>query len=139
MVSSTLPTELTLDQDNLIPDPYKIGLTGPGGLIAPRGNTTVYTFTLANIGDNADIYILTATSNLSWSNLNSIPMTLSLASGITRELTVSVTIPLVANPSAIDTLQITATSTGNPLLRTSVYAQASITRSTYLPLILRNH
>ncbi|MCL4301295.1 MAG: SBBP repeat-containing protein [Anaerolineae bacterium] len=137
VTSSASPNELTLDQDNLIPDPYKIGLTGPGGLIAPPGYTTVYTFTISNIGDNSDTYTLTGTSSLGWADLTSIPTTASLSPGQTRELAISITIPPTADISDVDVLRIAATSTGNPALWTSHYAQTSVMRFVHLPMILK--
>lgn len=137
VTSSASPTELTLDQDNLIPDPYKIGLTGPGGLIAPPGYTKVYTFTISNIGDSSDTYTLTGTSSLGWADLTSIPTTVSLVPGQTRELAISITIPPNAGMSDVDGLRVAATSTGNSALWTSHYAQTSVMRFVYLPMILK--
>lgn len=139
MVTNTiLQSELTFEQDQLLPHPYRVGLTGPQGLVGPQDYTAVYTFTISNIGDNDDLYTLTAQSSLGWADLTSIPSTISLPSRTAREFTVSVTIPSTASRNEVDELRIAAMSTNNPALWTSHYALTSVKASSiYLPLILK--
>lgn len=118
--------ELSLEVDEQIPDPYDVGLFGYSGLVAPLGSTSSYTFTLANTGENEDIYILTATSSLGWANLTSIPDEVTLAPMETQDFSVSVEIPPTANKDDRDTIKIIARSTKNPTLWTSFYVTMTV-------------
>ena len=118
--------ELTLEQDEQIHDPYQVGLYGPGGLIGIPGHSDVYTFTIANLGDNADTYGITTSSNLSWADLSLVPPTILLASGEVSVIEVSIAIPVEASVNEVDTIQIVATSTEKPVVGISVYVKSRV-------------
>lgn len=120
------PVELTLEQDRAIPDPYQVSVIGPGGLSAPLGYATVYTLTMANIGDEADRYTLAATSSLGWADTSSIPSSIQLGSGEVLTVSVPVAIPLSAAADDQDKLQFKVTSEADPAVWDTLLAVTTV-------------
>ena len=137
--TNNLPVEMTLDQYNEISHPYDISLTGSGGMIAPIGYTSVYTFTLTNAGENSDTYTINAASSLGWVDITTIPSTITLLSGESYDFIIDVAIPVTAKKSDNDTLKIIASSEGNPALWTSAYAITKVMNFIFMPVIVQSH
>jgi hypothetical protein len=132
--SSDVTGELTLAQDNLIPDPYKVAVIGSGGDIGMPGYTTSYTVTIANLGLSTDVYTITLTSTLGWANLTSLPTAVALAPGEIHDIAVPITIPLTATSADMDILRVAATSNSNPKLWSSHFLRTAVLNTLYLPL-----
>jgi uncharacterized membrane protein len=103
---------------------------------APSGRTVTYTLHVENMGNIEDTFEFSTTGN-TWLVDFSVP-SLTLASGASGDVVVSVHIPLGLQSGASDVAVIHATSQGNPLIS----AQSTLTTSVhnliyYIPLISR--
>jgi Carboxypeptidase regulatory-like domain len=137
-VKSSLPEELTLDDDRLLYTPYRVEISGPGGVEADIGITVTYTFTVTNSGANSDTYDVAASSSLGWADLASLPSERGLSPGADFSLPVTVTVPLDAPRGSLDELRLQVTSQNSPSLGDTVTARTVVPpRRVYLPLSLR--
>lgn len=99
---------ITFGEDAQQPHPYRVAVITSGGAELNPGDTHSYTITIENIGDNADVYTITASSSLGWDNLSTIPATLDIASHSNDSFVVTVTVPGNAAPTTQDVLDISA-------------------------------
>ncbi len=58
--------ETSQEEDAQLTTLYKVSVTAPGNAAVLPGSTVVYTFTVTNLGINADTYTVTVGSSLGW-------------------------------------------------------------------------
>ena len=98
----------------------------------------VYTHTVENAGNVADVYQLTWTSSQEWAAVILEPSPLDLLPGATGVVTVTITIPEGDVTGLTDRTVVTATSTANSILLATVVDTTMVPRTRiYLPLIMR--
>ncbi len=97
-----------LARENL--SPVQVTVASPGLTQVLPGEEIDLTFTVSNVGTQSDSYTLTATSDVGWGNLASIPGTVTLNALASIQLTIHVSVPS-ATPSGAEghfTLQATS-------------------------------
>lgn len=129
--------ELTHEEDAQLLTPYKVAVATLGNAASLPGSTVVYTFTITNMGTNADIYTLTTGSSLGWANLSGVPTSVALSPGASTNFQITVSVPNSVNPEVMDELAFSAVSQANPLVEDSAYSRTSIMRQVFLPLATR--
>ena len=98
----------------------------------------IYTHTVENAGNVADVYQLAFTSSQEWATVESEPSPLDLAPGATGTVTVTITIPEGGVEGLTDRTVVTATSSANAALFATVFDRTMVPQSRiYLPIILR--
>jgi hypothetical protein len=102
------------------------------------GTQVIYTHTITNAGNVADIYQLTWFSTQEWAAVTAKPVPLDLLPGATGTVTVTITIPGAGVAGLADRTVVTATSTVNAILFATVVDDTTVPLfRLYLPLILR--
>ncbi|MBN2001726.1 MAG: hypothetical protein JXA21_00100 [Anaerolineae bacterium] len=91
----------------------------------------MYTHTLTNTGATPDTYTLSAQSGSGWSVSLDPAASVALPGGQSTLLTVSLTIPAGVVSGTLDTLVVTATSTGDPALAAAVTDTTHVSLRTY--------
>jgi len=129
--------EITQEEDAELTTHYKVAVTAPGNAATLPGSTVVYTFTVTNLGINADTYTVTVGSSLGWANLSGIPTSLALSAGASTEIPIAVNVPISASSEAMDELAFSAVSQVNPLVEDSAIARTSVVRRVFLPLVTK--
>ncbi len=129
--------EITEEEDAQLITHYKVAVTAPGNAATLPGSTVVYTFTVTNLGINADTYTVTVGSSLGWANLSGIPTSLALSAGASTEIPIAVNVPISASSEAMDELAFSAVSQVNPLVEDSAIARTSVVRRVFLPLVTK--
>jgi uncharacterized repeat protein (TIGR01451 family) len=100
------------------------------------GDTVAYMLTLTNSGNVMDTFELSAAGN-TWTTTH--PLSMTLAAGMSTNVTVEVAIPSGAADGASDTVTITATSMGDPSQSdSSVLTTTAEWLRLYLPIIFRS-
>lgn len=117
---------LTLEEDSALFTPYLVSVYGPGELQVAPGTTTVYKFTVINLGRNSDVYTISASSSLSWADLSRVPGTVSLAPEASQEISIRVTVPKSAKKGMIDEIRLGVTSQTNPRLEDVAYTRTHV-------------
>ena len=98
----------------------------------------IYTHTITNAGNVADLYELSWASSQEWAAVTSEPSPLSLLPTETGVVTVTITIPEAGVAGLTDRTIVTATSTVNARLFAYVTDTTTVSLSRiYLPLVLR--
>ena len=98
----------------------------------------VYTHTITNAGNVADLYQLSWASTQEWAAVTSDPVPLDLSPGASGTVTVTITIPEGGVEGLTDRTVVTATSSVNTRLFASVVDKTSVpVWRIYLPLVLR--
>lgn len=140
-VASTLPKELTFEEDSRLFTPYRVGVSGPGEVQVAPGTMAVYDFTVTNLGRNPDVYTLSASSSQGWADLSGVPSSVSLAPGASRDITIRITVPTSAQAGEVDGIRLAATSQASPRIANVAYAytRLKLVSVVYLPLILKNY
>jgi sugar lactone lactonase YvrE len=138
-VASTLPEELTFDEDRHLFTPYQVFVSGPGELQAVPGTTTIYNFMVTNSGHNPDVYILNASSSRGWADLGGVPGSVTLGPGASRDIPIRVVVPPYAEEGAADEIRLVATSQNSPRIVDVAYAHTRTLVRVYLPLLLKNY
>jgi len=130
--------EITFEQDATLSTDFAVSVGSLADLSLVSTNTAVYTFTITNLGINTDTYTLTLNSVQGWSDLSTIPVTLTLSGGTYTILPIHIDLPGSNNPGIIETISLTAVSQSNHRLedqhRIDIYTPAYI----FLPLITKN-
>ncbi len=85
---------------------------------AAPGETVIYTHTLTNTGDLTDTFTLAHHSSLGWAVGH--PPSITLGSGLTATLRLTVAVPADAEGGAVEQTVLTATSTLQPALHDTV-------------------
>jgi hypothetical protein len=129
--------EITQEEDAELTTHYKVAVTAPSNAATLPGSTVVYTFTVTNLGINADTYTVTVGSSLGWANLSGIPTSLALSGGASMEIPIAVNVPLSASSEAMDELAFSVVSQVNPLVGDSAIARTSVVRRVFLPLVTK--
>ncbi len=111
--------ELTADEDAFLTTPFAVSMAGPGDLIVPIGASLAYVFEVHNVGENSDDYALSVSSTLGWAETASLPATVSLDSGESITILLSIQVPAETEEGTEDTLTVKATSGANSLLMDS--------------------
>jgi len=84
---------ISREEDTELTTHYEVAVTAPGNAATLPGSTVVYTFTVTNLGINADTYTVTVGSSLGWANLSGIPTSLALSGGASMEIPIAVNMP----------------------------------------------
>lgn len=129
--------EITQEEDAQLTTLYKVAVTAPGNAAVLPGSTVVYTFTVTNLGINADTYTVTVSSSLGWANLSGIPTSLALSAGASTEIPIAVNVPTSASSEAMDELVFSVVSQANPLVEDSAIARTSVAHQVFLPLVTK--
>jgi len=138
-LASTLPEELTFDEDSRLFTPYRVGVSGPGELQTAPGTTAVYNFTVTNLGRNADVYTLSASSSRGWADLSGVPGSVSLVPGASRDIPIRITVPTSARGGMVDEIRLVATSQASPRIADVAYAHTRALVRVYLPVLLKRY
>lgn len=96
--------------DSQITKPLKVVVSTPGITQVLAGGSVDLIFTITNGGTQADAYLLTAGSSVSWGNLTSVPSSVSLAAGASTQVTIHVTVPSGTSVGAVGNFTINAVS-----------------------------
>lgn len=120
---------LTHEIDEEIPDPYQVVVGFSSDMSTAAGGTATFTATVRNIGDNFDVYTLTAESDQNWADLSKLPSRLEIAAGGEAQLQIPVVVPATAQAGDIDNIHLVATSTNNPSILDSDDAILTVNRS----------
>jgi hypothetical protein len=109
--------------------------SGGASAVGDPGEIVAYALTLSNIGTLDDEYVVTAVST--WDLIVS-PITLTINSGDSSPVSVSVTVPLTAVDGEFDTAVITATSQADPSVTITTYLTTTVGSNVlYLPLVFK--
>ena len=109
--------------------------SGTGG----PATEVVYTHTITNSGNVADLYQLGWASSQEWAAVTSNPLPLNLSPGATGTVTVTITVPEGGVAGLADRTVVTATSTANAILFAAVSDTTLVPYPpVYLPLVMRN-
>ena len=104
---------LTFDVASQQANPYKIAVSGPPQLNTAPGASLQVTFTVDNLGSEADTYDLAIRSLEDWGDAASFPATIAVPAGQSGEVSVTVNVPDAADLDDFDELTLIATSQGN--------------------------
>jgi hypothetical protein len=110
-----------------------------GNVAVLPGSTDVYTFTVTNLGINADTYTITVSSSLGWANISQVPESVTLTSGESTEIPIVINVPVTANVENVEETVLKANSQANPFIEDRATSITSIIRQIFLPLILRGN
>ena len=81
------------------------------------GTSETNVFTIKNVGENPDTYILIAKSKMGWGDFNSLPSELSLNPNEEMYFEIPIHVPATAAPGENDKFEIIVTSQAEPNLR----------------------
>lgn len=123
--SATLPAPplpeadgITLEEavaDSLILTEYSVRVRGPGTANAQlRAGPVTLSFVVANLGEQPDVYTITALGPPDYADLSEVPSRLSLEPGEEETISVEVRIPERAEVGDVAVIRINATSTQSP-------------------------
>jgi uncharacterized membrane protein len=127
--------EITQEEDAALITHYNVAATTSGNAMVLPGSPAVYTFTVANLGDNDDTYTVTVSSSLGWADLSDVPSSLTLSAGTSTDVSITVNVPASAASEAVDELVFSAISQANPLVEDAAIAHTSVLYQIFLPLI----
>jgi hypothetical protein len=127
--------EPPIDSDANHASPYWMNLTGPGDVMAATGTAVTYSFFVTNVGLNSDTYTINVSSSSGWVDTSSIPSSINLAPGESREILVGITIPSSAALGSSNEIRLVATSQGSPQIFDVSYTRTVVSKAVYLPLI----
>jgi hypothetical protein len=115
------------EQESLTLPLTRVTITTPGTLQTAPASTTTLRFVVTNTGSLPDAYNLTANSAAGWANATLTPATLSLAPGVSAQVTVTYTVPVGSATGASDRITLTAQSQNYPVVNDSaqVFAYAT--------------
>jgi hypothetical protein len=131
--------EPTQEDDAELTTLYKVSVTMLGNVAVLPGSTDVYTFTVTNLGINADTYTITVSSSLGWANISQVPESVTLTSGESTEIPIVINVPVTANVENVEETVLKANSQANPFIEDRATSITSIIRQIFLPLILRGN
>ncbi|GMR10837.1 MAG: hypothetical protein BMS9Abin28_1661 [Anaerolineae bacterium] len=130
--------EITDEVDSLIFKPYQVSISGvPGATINVKdAGTSTFSYIVSNDGSNSDTYTITAASSgPGWADLGSVPSNMTLASGESQVINVSVNHP--AGADGRELLEILVVSQGDPGIEDTIQTEIIAVYAIYLPLISR--
>lgn len=112
----TLPSLTPIeDEITLVMIPkLKVSVASPGITERPIGSSVDLVFTIANEGTQADTYLLTSSSDVSWASLGSLPSTIALGPGENTQITIHIAVPLSTAVGTEGAFTIIATSVTAP-------------------------
>lgn len=116
-------------------------VTAPPARTVANGSTTTLSFTVANLDDTAQTYMLSATSNSGWIQIAP-PASVTIAAGGSTTINVTIKVPANAAPNSIEKIWLTATlqtdqtiiGEGSVTLFTTLPEEAGSFYSLYMPL-----
>jgi uncharacterized membrane protein len=113
-----------------------VGIAPDNSSFAVPGSTAVYTHTVTNEGNAADVFSLAAISSQGWA-VQVTPSTLSLSAGASDEVQVALTVPTGVS-DATDVTTVSVTSGYNSSVSDSATDTTRTEHRIYLPLVRRN-
>lgn len=113
-----------------------VGIAPDNSSFAVPGSTAVYTHTVTNAGNAADVFSLAAISSQGWA-VQVTPSTLSLSAGASDEVQVALTVPTGVS-DATDVTTVSVTSGYNSSVSDSATDTTRTEHRIYLPLVRRN-
>jgi hypothetical protein len=135
--ATTVVNEPTYDELAQLASPYKVAVAAPGSTLFWPGVTASYSVTIFNLGTNTDTYTITSNSSLGWVDLGQIPVTLTLAAGISTTFSIPVSVPISANAGDTDVLNFSVTSQANPLMSDVARTTTNVAYRIELPVVLK--
>jgi putative transposon-encoded protein len=89
---------------------YGVEIVENESITALPGTTVVYSHTVTNLGNSSDTFDITADSDKSYTT--TVPAPLTLSSGISGTINISIEIPAGESAGVVDVITVTATSQG---------------------------
>ncbi len=124
--SETEVIEMTKEQDAKLLTPYRVGISTSGNVILKPGDSLVHTISVTNLGEKYDTYTLSISATTSWPIMSGLPNSISIDSGSSIDIPITVNVPASASPGEADILTFTATSQSNMLNSDSVDIQTKV-------------
>lgn len=106
--------EITQELDSQIPKLLDVAVLGAGTAETPHPVNFTATFTVVNRGLQDDTYSLSASANVPWAVLESIPTPITLAAGQSGTITVPLNVPASAPTGTVGLLSLKVSSETNP-------------------------
>ncbi|MEW5803915.1 MAG: chitobiase/beta-hexosaminidase C-terminal domain-containing protein, partial [bacterium] len=108
--------EITKEEDDLLitSQAVAVSVAGPSSLSLYAGDSRTCTFTIKNIGESADTYILNVTSSRGWADDELSASEISLSPNEETSLAISYQIPQTVQGRQKDELNVVAVSKTNP-------------------------
>lgn len=113
--------------------PLTASLSDSQMALAPAGSTVTYTHFITNDGVLPEIFTVDAVSRQGW-NVSVSPVSLTLTSGASASLVLSVTIPVTAAPGVQGLTTLTANNTGLPAITLKVRDTTLVQSTASLPI-----
>jgi hypothetical protein len=116
--------ELNNEEASLNVPIYGVSVTSMGIVTSAPGNTTTMRYVVQNVGQTADTYNLTSSSELGWSKSGPSAASIALAPGASAEVDLTYTVPIGTATGTTDLLILKASSVNDTYIQDT--AQVSI-------------
>ena len=130
-------SEITYEQDVTLTAHYGVSVGSSGDLKLLTESTTAYTFTVTNLGVNTDTYTVTLGLALGWADPGSVPASVTLPAGASKEIPVVIDLPSPLIAGSVETIVLTAQSQANPRMEDSWTVDIYVPAYVFLPLVAR--
>jgi hypothetical protein len=108
--------ELTREVYDTLPAPYAVAVSGAGRVFLGAGASDALLFTVTNVGETRDTYLLSGSSSRGWAAFDGAPAEISLGPGEAAIVSVHVFVPDAAIPGEEERTKLVARSASNPEL-----------------------
>lgn len=105
--------DISRAEDGQIPTLQGLKITAPDNRMVARERSAQYSFTVANIGEAADTYELSAYTSLGWADIAMFPTTVTVGAGEGTTVNVTVQVPAGTSITDVDELSLKAVSMTN--------------------------
>lgn len=115
---------------------YDVAINAPFKVNLRPGNSTTLGISVINFGTNDDVYTITYTAEYDWLDHTKFPLSLEVASHITKTVPITVHVPDNISPGTENKIIISASSHGNPNVEGGTRIVVTVTPGAVTPVFL---